>query len=850
MKIGIHSRIWGIKFRDIRRALDLIAEAGYQGVEFSQRWDALGVQGPEELLELLKERNLVLLSLTNGTLKERLAFCRKSCPEYLYIKHWDLKKIPAMKRLGFTPALHPGMFTPIRRIADAVPLLKKYPALRLLFDTAHLTIAGDDLLTSIQQVKDRLAAVHLKDWTPEFGRSGPRYGRGFTEFGHGIVNLDSVLQELQKISYDGWLVAEIEKLGDEVSAIAASAEWLATRGLLPKPPKLTGYSGVERRAMFPRQEGKCPPEAEARFREAITFASVGRFETFYESIAAAFNELIPCDLIRIWTCSPAQDQMALLVSTNPTSPHFNEGDIHKPYEMLTGIAIDREAQVTHFDLTEEHPGRRFGYPKRDFVHPKLLKETHAKRMLAIPIYNSENRNHARLVVNLFPHEEEIQITDEEFYWLGKAVTIATDAMLDGRCSSASVKVSLLASQRDYTQGFLDELKKRIQESINCEGVAIFLVNERGDKLELAATTGTGWSVSEDEQFYRKGEGLTGKVWERNEPILTINSLSEPDQKGKSEEQVATQKQHACVWVPFVDSRGKVVGVLRCRNKSPNPGMIIPNMFSDDDAAVLDAIGQAAVPHLQILLDKERRAKALGRLTHELRSPLVAIRGAAEFMMRTKDVGKLFDYDYPGDVWSWSELMRRLLGNADLFQYSPEDFPVRATPTLMMGEVVAPALKQAKMLLDERGFSVDYIRYGKFEGIPRLWVDQNQFQQVIFNLLSNAIKYCFKDKKSFQVEIDGEKRGGEFAIWFRDWGPGIKAEMKELIFEEGFRTLEATERNVTGQGLGLWIVRQIIEAHGGRIALTKARWPTEFTIYLPGTLARQAPNQRIERRNRK
>ncbi len=166
-------------------------------------------------------------------------------------------------------------------------------------------------------------------------------------------------------------------------------------------------------------------------------------------------------------------------------------------------------------------------------------------------------------------------------------------------------LTLIAGQSNDLVVFLEKLKVLIQTNINCDGVAIFLVNEGGDKIELYETTGTSWLVESSEQFYRKGEGLTGSVWERNETLLTVNSIVESGHIGKSEENVTDSKQHACLWVPFVNSKGNVIGLVRCRNKKNTSETMIPNMFTDDDASVLDAIGQAAVPHLQILLDAAR-----------------------------------------------------------------------------------------------------------------------------------------------------------------------------------------------------------------------------------------------------
>jgi signal transduction histidine kinase len=244
--------------------------------------------------------------------------------------------------------------------------------------------------------------------------------------------------------------------------------------------------------------------------------------------------------------------------------------------------------------------------------------------------------------------------------------------------------------------------------------------------------------------------------------------------------------------------------------------------------------------LAMVLDRhvaeERREKALGRLTHELKVPIVTIRGAAEFMMRTPGVNNFFDYDYPGDIWSWTELMGRLIDNAEAVRYASEGMQIKKSQTRLLANVIAPAIKQVNLLLRERTFSRSNIEYSKesFSAFPLLWVDRNGFQQVIFNLLSNAIKYAYDDPEAFRVEIEGDE--SEFVILFRDWGPGIKLGTEERIFEEGFRCEDAVERNVAGQGLGLWIVRQIVERHGGTIEVTNLMWPTEFRISLPQSLA--------------
>ena len=847
MKIGFKTRLWGSRIKNLQKVLDLIADAGYQGIELSQRPEDIGCRDCDELWELLSERNLTLLSINCGSVQERISFLGKYKPCYFYIRHSDIPRIPYLIKSGFTPALHPGVFSPIRRVSDALILLEEYPGLKVLCDTAHLTIAGDNPADAVHVLKDRIAAVHFKDWTPEFGRSGPRYSRGFMELGKGIVNLDQILVQLQRDRLDGWVVAEIENTyHDEFDSFISATKWFSDKGLLSgnlkNIPKSTN-NPVDKHHPVSKSF-----ESDAKFRESLLSAVTKEPECFYRYIAQSIRNLVKCDLLTVWAVSPSQEQMGLLYSTAPLMDATRSGMVIRTKDALSGICIERQASITHFDLTKDNPGEEYGYLDRKLEFSELIPDFHNKQMISVPIYNADHKNYTRMIINIFFQKRDFHINDDELYWCGQAVAIVADIMLDKICSVASTRVNLIAGQSSDLRVFLGNLKNLVRRTLKCDGVAIFLVNEGGDKLELFETTGTSWTAGGIEQFYRLGEGLTGRVWERNEALLTVDSLMERGHKGKSEEVVGNSKQHACLWVPIVDSRGKVLGIIRCRNKTDSLENIIPNMFTDDDAAVLDAVGQSAVPHLQILLDKDRRSRALGRLTHELRVPLVAIRGAAELMQRTKGVDNLFDHDYLGDIWSWSELMKRLLGNADLFRYSPGTFPIQASLTLLLADVVAPAVKQARILLEERGFHIRNINYGTFEKVPKIWIDRNQFQQVIFNLISNAIKHCYSDPSSFQVNIDGDKTENEFVIRVRDWGPGISAQMRDAIFEEGVRTSDAIQRNITGQGLGLWVVREIVKGHGGKVKVTSLKQPTEISVFLPTHLTKRPPDVLSERRN--
>ncbi len=336
----------------------------------------------------------------------------------------------------------------------------------------------------------------------------------------------------------------------------------------------------------------------------------------------------------------------------------------------------------------------------------------------------------------------------------------------------------------------------------------------------------------EEKYYTPGVGLTGKVWKSGEPLLTDNIPDVPGYAGKSSEKTESRDKTRLI-APFIDTEGNVVGVVRCANKHAKGRPSAVNIFSESDLSIIDAVGQAMLPHLSILLTEERRAKTLGRLTHELKVPLIVIRGAAEFINReAKRKGYKFDYPYADNIISWHDLARKLLGNVDFFRYRSERLRLDLERLYLFADIFAPARQQIRPLLRERGFPTRTIHDDNFQGIPRVWVDRHRFQQVFFNLFSNSIKYAYADPEAFQVEVVTRSTATGYEILFRDWGPGIAAGYEEAIFKENIRGPNAEQHNVSGDGLGLWVVSEIIAAHGGTIEISSGPQPTEFRIWLP------------------
>jgi signal transduction histidine kinase len=110
------------------------------------------------------------------------------------------------------------------------------------------------------------------------------------------------------------------------------------------------------------------------------------------------------------------------------------------------------------------------------------------------------------------------------------------------------------------------------------------------------------------------------------------------------------------------------------------------------------------------------------------------------------------------------------------------------------------------------------------------IDEKKIEQVFINLLNNAVKYSGKGKK---IIISASRIGGEAYFSVKDFGLGIPKRQQHRIFEKFFRADNIATTSQEGTGLGLYIAKSIVEAHGGKINLeSKENKGTTFYFTLP------------------
>jgi two-component system sensor histidine kinase KdpD len=222
--------------------------------------------------------------------------------------------------------------------------------------------------------------------------------------------------------------------------------------------------------------------------------------------------------------------------------------------------------------------------------------------------------------------------------------------------------------------------------------------------------------------------------------------------------------------------------------------------------------------------EELRNSLLSSVSHDLRTPLAAITGAATALLGGEEGGRAVRRELLETIAEEAGRLNRLVGNLlDMTRLEAGGLEPKKEWT-PLEEVIGAALARSEPLLRGRTVRVDVP-----ESLPLVPIDGVLVEQLLLNLIENAVKYTPKDGP---LEIAAFETEGGVAVEVRDRGPGIPDEMKETIFEKFVRGRVPGQPG--GTGLGLAIARGIALAHGGGISVTtRDGGGAAFRLTLPG-----------------
>ncbi len=268
-----------------------------------------------------------------------------------------------------------------------------------------------------------------------------------------------------------------------------------------------------------------------------------------------------------------------------------------------------------------------------------------------------------------------------------------------------------------------------------------------------------------------------------------------------------------LFVPLRGSRG-AVGVLGVRPNQP------ATLDDPEPRRLLEAFANqiALAVERSVLAEEAQRAELrreaeqlhnslLSSVSHDLRTPLTSITGAASILVAGGDtLDAATRRDLAETIHEEADRLNRLVSNLlDMTRLESGAAPVHREWQPLEG-VIRAALARMGRHLDGHPVSTDLPA-----ALPLVPIDRALIEQVFFNLLDNAVRYT---PEGCPVEITANASSGAVTVSFADRGPGLPADVLDRVFEKFYRAKSTTARG--GAGLGLTICRAIVSAHGGRI----------------------------------
>jgi PAS domain S-box-containing protein len=225
--------------------------------------------------------------------------------------------------------------------------------------------------------------------------------------------------------------------------------------------------------------------------------------------------------------------------------------------------------------------------------------------------------------------------------------------------------------------------------------------------------------------------------------------------------------------------------------------------------------------LQIEAADRQKNEFLAMLAHELRNPLAPIRNASELLSRSLPAtprGQAVVDMLKRQVGVLVRLVDDLLDVSRITQGRI----VLKHRTVLLAEIIAQAMETVEPLIQEKHHKISVVSYRPL----RVYADSTRLVQCLVNILTNAAKYT---QPHGVIRVETAEEAGEAVLTVADNGPGISPDLLPHIFDLFVQSERTLDRSQGGLGIGLSLVKRLIEMHGGRVA-ARSQGPGEGSIF--------------------
>ena len=380
--------------------------------------------------------------------------------------------------------------------------------------------------------------------------------------------------------------------------------------------------------------------------------------------------------------------------------------------------------------------------------------------------------------------------------------------------------------------------------LHCEGASVFLLDEATQTLILRATRGN-LRPHVNQAFYHLGEGLTGAVAQTGETLRLDDPRDDPRWLGRYTE-LTPEEWGAFLAVP-VTGRERILGVLRVARPRQVPAWFQPR-FTEDDERVLRTIAAqlgTAIENIGVFnkLVRTERMAAWGELSaksaHMIGNRTFAIKGdlnELKFLLSQPESNAAATRNVQQEIVALTESIERGVFRLEDILREFRDFVMATHLTLrpldlnqLTRDTVAETFPKRTPVVLEEDYAPD---------LPDVACDGEKLKRAFGELVENAVSFM-PEGGTLRVETRWFAPGtapaglrlsptrGYVRVTFADTGPGVPDDLKEKIFTPFFTS------RVKGMGLGLSIVKGIVDAHHGLLHEGgEAGRGARFEIFLP------------------
>lgn len=399
------------------------------------------------------------------------------------------------------------------------------------------------------------------------------------------------------------------------------------------------------------------------------------------------------------------------------------------------------------------------------------------------------------------------------------------------------------------------LKEILNVSIEITGADkgnIELVEHESGRFRLAAHSGFEESFLKffDEVTH---ENLTCGVAMGSRQRVVVEDINESEiYAGKASLDALREANVRSVQsLPLLSSSGKLLGVISTHFAEPHRP-------SEQELRLMDLLARQTADYLERRRVEKEREQLLSRehelrqtaeeanrlkdeflaiMSHELRNPLNVILGYAELLLRTDEITKSPNLNRMADA-----VKRNAVAQSKLIRDLLDLSRLRSGKLELNRETVSPvrsienAIETVRIDAEGKGIDIEVIAS---DDVMFVQADPVRLEQIIWNLLNNSVKFT---PPGGRITVRLEEDGDEIVLIVSDNGQGIDSSFLPHIFEI-FRQADAgTNRAQAGMGIGLAVVQQLVDLHGGSVSADSggAGKGAKFTIRLPRSVNTRIP----------